>query len=99
MKVLLDFIIRLTNVDVGWRINKKYWNKGFATEGAKKCLDYGFNTLGLNKIIATTPILNIKSIRVMEKIGMEKLIKFKHPRLKSDKRLVDCVCYNITHLN
>ena len=28
------------NVDIGWRLNKKYWNNGFATEGAKRCLEY-----------------------------------------------------------
>ena len=44
------------SVDIGWRLNKKYWNNGFATEGAKKCLDYGFNKLGLKNIISTTPI-------------------------------------------
>jgi RimJ/RimL family protein N-acetyltransferase len=87
------------SVDIGWRLNKKYWNNGLATEGAKKCLEYGFNKLGLKKIIATTPIINIKSIRVMEKIGMVKLAEFKHPRLKSNKRLEDCICYDITNLN
>ena len=87
------------SVDIGWRLNKKYWNNGLATEGAKKCLDYGFDKLGLKNIIATTPIINIKSIRVMEKIGMDKLAGFKHPRLKSDKRLEDCVCYEIKNSN
>ena len=87
------------SVDIGWRLNKKCWNKGLATEGAKKCLDYGFNKLGLKNIIATAPIINIKSIRVMEKVGMKKLTEFKHPRLKSDKRLEDCVCYEIKSSN
>ena len=87
------------SVDVGWRLNREYWNNGFATEGAKKCLDYGFNKLGLKKIIATAPIINIKSIRVMKKVGMERLTEFKHPRLKSDKQLEDCVCYEINNSN
>jgi len=86
-------------VDIGWRLNKKYWNNGFATEGAKKCLDYGFNKLELKEIIATAPIINIKSIRIMEKIGMNKLIEFKHPRLRSDKRLENCLCYKIKNSN
>jgi len=85
------------NIDIGWRLNKKYWNNGFATEGAKKCLDYGFNKLGLNKIIATTPIINIKSIRVIEKLGMEKLTEFKHPRVQSDNKISDCVCFEISN--
>ena len=62
-------------------------------------MDYGFNKLGLKNIIATTPIINIKSIRVMEKIGMEKLAEFKHPRLKSNEKLENCVCYEIKSSN
>ena len=87
------------SVDIGWRLNKKYWNNGLATEGAKKCLNYGFNVIELKNIISTSPIINTKSIRVMEKIGMAKLTEFKHPRLKSNKRLEDCICYEITNLN
>ena len=87
------------NVDIGWRLNKKYWNNGLATEGAKKCLEYGFNVIKLKNIISTTPKVNIKSIRVMEKIGMEELIEFKHPRIKSDNKLSDFVCYEIINLN
>ena len=86
-------------VDIGWRLNKKYWNNGFATEGAKKCLDYAFNVIKLKNIISTAPIINIKSIRVMKKVGMKKLTEFKHPRLKFDKRLEDCVCYEIASSN
>ena len=86
-------------VDIGWRLNKKYWNNGFATEGAKKCLEYGFNVIKLKNIISTTPKINIKSIRVMEKIGMEELTEFKHPRLKFYKRLENSVCYKITSSN
>ena len=85
------------NVDIGWRLNKKYWNNGLATEGAKKCLDYGFNKLELKNIISTAPIINIKSIRVMEKIGMQKLTEFNHPRLKSNEKLEDCVCFKISN--
>ena len=87
------------SVDIGWRLNKQYWNNGLATEGAKKCLDYAFNMIELESIISTTPIINIKSIRVMEKIGMQKITEFKHPRLKSNEKLENCVCYGITHLN
>ena len=87
------------NVDIGWRLNKKYWNNGLATEGAKKCLDYGFTVIKLKNIISTTPKINIKSIRVMEKIEMAKLTEFKHPRLKLNEKLENCVCYEITNLN
>ena len=85
------------SVDIGWRLNKKYWNNGLATEGAKKCLDYGFNVIELKNIISTSPIINTKSIRVMEKIGMQKLTEFKHLRLKSNEKLEDCVCFKISN--
>ena len=49
------------SVDIGWRLNKRYWNNGLATEGAKKCLDYAFNVIELESIISTTPITNTKS--------------------------------------
>ena len=87
------------SVDIGWRLNKKYWNYGLATEGAKKCLNYGFNVIELKNSISTSRIINTKSIRVMEKIGMQKLTEFKHPRLKSNEKLENCVCYEITHLD
>ena len=87
------------NVDIGWRLNKKYWNNGLATEGAKKCLEYGFNVIKLKNIISTTPKVNIKSIRVMEKIGMSQLTEFKHPRIQSENKLSDFVCYEILNLN
>jgi RimJ/RimL family protein N-acetyltransferase len=87
------------SVDIGWRLNKKCWNNGLATEGAKKCLDYTFNVIELESIISTTPIINTKSIRVMEKIGMQKLTEFKHPRLKSNEKLEWCICYEIINLN
>ncbi len=37
-------------VDIGWRIKSSEWNKGFASEGAKKCLDYALNELKLEKV-------------------------------------------------
>jgi RimJ/RimL family protein N-acetyltransferase len=86
-------------VDIGWRLAKKHWGHGYATEGAKKCLEYAFNELKLNSIHATAPAINKRSIQVMEKAGMKKLLNFKHPRLINDERLVNCVCYKktVTH--
>ena len=81
--------------DVGWRLDKNYWNKGYATEGAKRCLEYGFSDIKLEKINATSTLLNVKSIKVMEKIGMKKQLFFNHPRLKGNTRLETCVLYEI----
>ena len=56
--------------DIGFRFYRNYWNKGFATETAQKCLDFGFNKLGLEKIIGRAMKENVGSIKVLEKIGM-----------------------------
>lgn len=80
-------------IDIGWRIKSSEWNKGFATEGAKKCLDYTFNDLGIEKVYSVAPKINIKSEHIMNKIGMKKLYEFDHPLLLNDERLKCCVLY------
>lgn len=82
-------------IDIGWRLKRPAWNNGFATEGAKRCLEYAFHQLHLSKIYAITPAINLKSERVMKKTGMKKAGHFKHPLLKEDKRLENCVLYEI----
>jgi RimJ/RimL family protein N-acetyltransferase len=84
-------------VDIGWRIHKDYWGMGLATEGAQKCIDYAFNVVGLNQVRSIAPKANLKSIRVMEKIGMEYLGSFKHPKLEAFPLLENCVCYEISY--
>ncbi|WP_196894368.1 GNAT family N-acetyltransferase [Aureivirga marina] len=81
--------------DIGWRLDKKFWNKGYATEGAKRCLEYAFQVLELEKIIATAPKINEPSISVMKKIGMQKKLEFKHFKLKDFPKIEECVCYEI----
>ena len=61
-----------TEVEIGYHINKNFWSKGFATEAAKSCMEYGFHTLGLNKLISIIDPKNHPSIRVAEKIGFTK---------------------------
>jgi RimJ/RimL family protein N-acetyltransferase len=82
-------------VDIGWRLSSEEWNKGYATEGAKRCLEYAKEVLKLEKIVSIAPKINVKSGRVMEKIGMEKILEFEHPLLINDERLKDCVLYQI----
>ena len=81
--------------DIGWRLKPSAWGKGYATEGAKRCLDYAFNVLELNHIIATCTLNNTNSERVMQKIGMTKLGSFKHPKLKDYPNYEECLCYEI----
>jgi RimJ/RimL family protein N-acetyltransferase len=80
-------------VDIGWRISKEYWNQGYATEGAQRCLRYALYNLNLPKVVAIAPVVNVKSIRIMEKIGMKPAGLFSHPLLLTDQRLCQCALY------
>ena len=82
-------------VDIGWRLKTSAWGKGYATEGAKACLRYGFEALQLPEIYAVASEINIKSIAVMQKIGMEQVSVFNHPKLTKTPELESCVLYKI----
>lgn len=82
-------------IDIGWRIKREEWNNGFATEGAKKCLDYAFTQLSVEKINAIAPKINLKSEQVMKKIGMRKVKNFNHPMMADNEKLQECVLYEI----
>ncbi|MFI5153016.1 MAG: GNAT family N-acetyltransferase [Chitinophagales bacterium] len=84
-------------VEIGWRLDKSEWNKGYATEAAKACLQYGFNILGFDKIYSFTSTINFPSIRVMEKIGMEYESNFYHPALPAGHSLSEHVLYRINN--
>lgn len=57
-------------VEVGYALGKKFWGKGYAVEASEAFLDYGFNDLKLEEIVAVTDSENKNSRRVMEKLGM-----------------------------
>ena len=80
-------------VDIGWRIKSSEWNKGFATEGAKKCIDYALNELKLEEIYSIAPKINRKSEHIMIKIGLKKQYEFEHSLLTNNDRLKTCVLY------
>ena len=82
-------------VDIGWRLKKSVWGKGYAPEGAKRCLEFAFDDLNLEKIIAICPETNVNSEKVMKKIGMKKIGVFKHPLLHAYPDLENCLCYQI----
>jgi RimJ/RimL family protein N-acetyltransferase len=65
---------------MGYVLRRDVWGQGYATEGAKAVLDFGFQTLALHRIWATCRPDNIGSAKVMQKIGMEY-----EGRLKDDK--------------
>jgi len=59
-----------SQIEIYYGLSRDHWGKGFATEGAKALLDYGFQVIGLDKIVAIVMPENIASKKVIEKIGM-----------------------------
>jgi len=82
-------------VEIGWRLDEAFWNSGYATEGAKQCLDYGFMVLGLDEVYSFTSQLNVPSIRVMKKIGLKMHGSFCHPAIEKDSPLRPHALYKI----
>ncbi len=80
-------------VEIGWRLKYGAWGNGYATEGAKACLKYGFDTLGLKKIYSFTSSINLQSESVMKKIGMSKIMEFEHPNIVEGSELRKHVLY------
>ena len=66
----LKYRPELDEIDLGYRLKKSAWGKGYATEAAKHTLDHSFNKLDLKLITGRAHIENIASIKVLEKIGM-----------------------------
>ncbi|MFN7570633.1 MAG: GNAT family N-acetyltransferase [Betaproteobacteria bacterium] len=84
-------------VEVGWRLAHRYWGRGYAVEGARLALAYGFEVLGLAEIVAFTAQGNRRSRRVMEKLGMthDPGDDFDHPRLPAGHVLRRHVLYRL----
>jgi RimJ/RimL family protein N-acetyltransferase len=57
-------------VEVGWRLDKAFWGRGYATEAAEEALRIGFEAIGLEEIVSFTTLANRRSRAVMERIGM-----------------------------
>ena len=66
----IKFLPELGLNELGYRLKKKYWGRGLATEAASATLEYARNTLGLDYVIALIVDGNIGSVRVVEKLGM-----------------------------
>ena len=67
----LKFDPEENETDIGFRFFEAMWNRGYATESAKACVGYGFETLKLKRIIGRAMKANVASIKVLEKIGLE----------------------------
>jgi RimJ/RimL family protein N-acetyltransferase len=86
-------------VEIGWRLGYGYWGNGYAQEGARASLAFGFEKLGLQEIVPFTTAGNLRSRRVMERIGMtyDPLGDFDHPQLPPNHPLLKHVLYRMTY--
>ena len=84
-------------VEVGWRIARPFWGKGYAPEAAWASICFGFATLGLSEIVANAAVDNDNSRRVMEKLGMrhDAADDFDHPRVPCGHALRRQVLYRL----
>jgi RimJ/RimL family protein N-acetyltransferase len=60
----------LPAVEIGWRLRREYWGQGYATEAAAELLDFGFAQAGLDRIVSIRHVDNVRSKRVMDKLGL-----------------------------
>jgi RimJ/RimL family protein N-acetyltransferase len=82
-------------VEVGWRLSPEVWGHGYATEGGRAAMAFGFDACGLDQIVSFTAVGNWPSRRVMERLGMrhDEADDFDHPRLEIGHRLCRHVLY------
>jgi len=82
-------------VEIGWRLGERFWGKGLATEGAREAMRIGFEQARLREIVSFTVPHNLRSIRVMEKLGMrrDRASDFDHPLITEGHPLRRHVLY------
>ncbi len=84
-------------VEIGWRLSKKHWGNGYATESAKTVLDYAFETLKLNDVVSFTTRSNTPSRAIMERLGFSNTHQnFMHPDIPENSPLAEHVLYKIS---
>jgi RimJ/RimL family protein N-acetyltransferase len=82
-------------VEIGWRLAAAHWGHGYASEGARAFLAFGFETLGLDEIVSFIAPANLRARHVMERIGMQHdpADDFDHPGLPEGHPLRRHVLY------
>jgi RimJ/RimL family protein N-acetyltransferase len=82
-------------VEIGYRLMPGFWKRGIATEAGAAALRYGFEQLELQEVVAYTIPGNLRSRRVMEKLGMRYSEDFEHPELEQGHPMRRCVLYRL----
>jgi RimJ/RimL family protein N-acetyltransferase len=86
------------SVEIGWRLARPHWGRGYATEGARAALADGFDRLGLAEVVSLTAPANTRSRAVMERLGMtrDEADDFDHPSLPEGHPLRRHVLYRLS---
>ena len=82
-------------MEIGWRLARRAWHHGYATEAARAALTVAFDGAGLPEIWSMTAVLNEPSAAVMRRIGMTKVGRFDHPRIPAGHPLRPHVLYRV----
>ncbi|GAA0684715.1 GNAT family N-acetyltransferase [Marinobacterium maritimum] len=83
-------------VEIGWRLSRHAWGKGYATEAAAAALAFGFDALELEHIVSFTALSNSRSWQLMERLGMERQPdSFMHPALPVGSPLREHCLYRL----
>lgn len=84
-------------IEIGWRLAVEFWGHGYASEGAREALRFGFETLKLEEIVSFTAVSNVRSQRVMARLGMHhnRADDFDHPKLPEGHKLRRHVLYRL----
>jgi RimJ/RimL family protein N-acetyltransferase len=82
-------------LEVGWRLAKHAWHRGYATEAARAALAVAFGGVGLTEIWSMTAVLNEPSQAVMRRLGLTWVASFEHPRVPAAHRLQPHVTYHL----
>jgi RimJ/RimL family protein N-acetyltransferase len=85
-------------VEIGWRLGAAHWGQGYASEAAQIALRVGFEMIDLEEIVSFTARRNVRSQRLMERLGMLRDADgdFLHPKVPSGHPLQDHVLYRLT---
>jgi len=85
-------------IEIGWRLDCNYWGHGYAIEGAREVLRYGFMVLKLKEVVAFAPQIHNRSRRIMKKLDMKFDLNenFIHPKIPKESNLNPFVLYRIT---
>ena len=84
-------------VEIGWRLARVAWGRGYASEAAEACVAFAFDQLALRELVSFTTVANGPSRRVMQRLGMRHHATedFVHPRIDADHPLAPHVLYRL----